>query len=189
MQHFAQSIPATIIAGYLGAGKTTLFNVISGTYRPTSGKVYLDGNDITGMKPSRIAEKGGVRTFQRSALFEDFTVLESVLIARHLHAKETMLAAVLGTSRQKEKASETRALEIIDFIGLTELKDELAPNLSHGHQRALGIAMALATEPRWPWPFHRSAPAACESSCGSWHCWKWTELVPRLPPSARSSSR
>ena len=136
------------VIGPNGAGKTTLFNVISGTYRPTSGKVYLDGNDITGMKPSRIAEKGGVRTFQRSALFEDFTVLESVLIARHLHAKETMLAAVLGTSRQKEKASETRALEIIDFIGLPELKDELAPNLSHGHQRALGIAMALATEPR-----------------------------------------
>ena len=136
------------IIGPNGAGKTTLFNVISGTYRPTSGDVFLNGDKLTGLRPSRIAAKGGVRTFQRSAMFSDFSVLENVLIARHLHAREGLLGAILGTVRSMEKANETRALEILDFIGLSAFKDELAPNLSHGHQRALGVAMALATEPR-----------------------------------------
>ena len=136
------------IIGPNGAGKTTLFNVISGTYRPTSGDVFLNGDKLTGLRPSRIAAKGGVRTFQRSAMFSDFSVLENVLIARHLHAREGLLGAILGTVRSMEKANETRALEILDFIGLNAFKDELAPNLSHGHQRALGVAMALATEPR-----------------------------------------
>ena len=136
------------IIGPNGAGKTTLFNVISGTYRPTSGDVFLNGDKLTGLRPSRITAKGGVRTFQRSAMFSDFSVLENVLIARHLHAREGLLGAILGTVRSMEKANETRALEILDFIGLSAFKDELAPNLSHGHQRALGVAMALATEPR-----------------------------------------
>ena len=136
------------IIGPNGAGKTTLFNVISGTYRPTSGDVFLDGNRLTGLRPSRIAGKGGVRTFQRSAMFSDFTVLENVSIARHLHARESLFGAIVGTARGMERANETRALEILDFIGLGEFRDELAPNLSHGHQRALGVAMALATEPR-----------------------------------------
>ena len=136
------------IIGPNGAGKTTLFNVISGTYRPTSGDVFLNGDKLTGLRPSRIAAKGGVRTFQRSAMFSDFSVLENVLIARHLHAREGLLGAIFGTVRSMEKANETRALEILDFIGLSAFKDELAPNLSHGHQRALGVAMALATEPR-----------------------------------------
>ena len=136
------------IIGPNGAGKTTLFNVISGTYKPTSGEVFLDGDKLTGLRPSRIAAKGGVRTFQRSAMFSDFSVLDNVLIARHLHAREGLLGAIVGTVRSMEKANETRALEILDFIGLSAFKDELAPNLSHGHQRALGVAMALATEPR-----------------------------------------
>ena len=136
------------IIGPNGAGKTTLFNVISGTYRPTSGDVFLDGNRLTGLRPSRIAGKGGVRTFQRSAMFGDFSVLENVSIARHLHARESLFGAIVGTARGMEKANEARALEILDFIGLGEFRDELAPNLSHGHQRALGVAMALATEPR-----------------------------------------
>ena len=136
------------IIGPNGAGKTTLFNVISGTYKPTSGEVLLDGERLTGLRPSRIAGKGGVRTFQRSAMFSDFSVLDNVLIARHLHARESMFGAIVGTARGMERANEKRALEILEYIGLSAFKDELAPNLSHGHQRALGVAMALATEPR-----------------------------------------
>ena len=136
------------IIGPNGAGKTTLFNVISGTYKPTSGEVFLDGERLTGLRPSRIAGKGGVRTFQRSAMFSDFSVLDNVLIARHLHARESMFGAIVGTARGMERANEKRALEILEYIGLSAFKDELAPNLSHGHQRALGVAMALATEPR-----------------------------------------
>ena len=136
------------IIGPNGAGKTTLFNIISGTHRPTSGEIILNGDRITRLRPSRIAGKGGVRTFQRSAMFSDFTVLQNVLIARHLHAREGLLGAIIGRARRAARVNEARALEILDFIGLGPLKDELAPNLSHGHQRALGVAMALATEPR-----------------------------------------
>ena len=136
------------IIGPNGAGKTTLFNIISGTYRPTSGDVFLNGGKVTGLRPSQIAIKGGVRTFQRAAMFSDFTVLQNVLIARHLHARESLFGAIVGTARGMEKDNERRALEILDYIGLSAFKDELAPNLSHGHQRALGVAMALATEPR-----------------------------------------
>ena len=136
------------IIGPNGAGKTTLFNVISGTYRPSGGEVLLNGSRISGLRPSRIAALGGIRTFQRSALFEDFSVIDNVLIARHLHARESLLGAILGTARGMERAQVARALEILEFIGLTDLKDELSANLSHGHQRALGVAMALATEPR-----------------------------------------
>ena len=135
------------IIGPNGAGKTTLFNVISGTYKPTSGDVFLNGEKLIGLRPSRIAGKGGVRTFQRSAMFTDFTVLQNVSIARHLHARESLFGAIVGTARSMEKANETRALEILEFIGLDAFRDELAPNLSHGHQRALGVALALATEP------------------------------------------
>ncbi len=106
------------IIGPNGAGKTTLFNMISGTYRPTNGEVFLNGDKISGLRPSRIAAKGGVRTFQRSALFDDFTVVESVSIARHIHAKESVFGAVFGTARRMEKAHEKRALEILEFIGL-----------------------------------------------------------------------
>lgn len=136
------------IIGPNGAGKTTLFNVISGTYRPSSGDIFFEGQKISGLRPSRIAAKGVVRTFQRTALFHDFSVLDNVTIARHLHAKESVLGAILGTARKMERANEERALEILDFIGLADLKDELSVNLAHGHQRALGVAIALATEPR-----------------------------------------
>ena len=136
------------IIGPNGAGKTTLFNVISGTYKPTSGDVFLNGERISGLRPSRIAAKGGVRTFQRTALFKDFTVLQNVSIARHLHADESLLGAVFGTARRMERAHEARALEILEFIGLADIRNELSHNLPHGHQRALGVAMALATEPR-----------------------------------------
>ena len=136
------------IIGPNGAGKTTLFNVISGAYRPSSGTISFEGKSIAGKRPSAIAAMGAVRTFQRTALFEDFDVLGNVSVARHLHAKETVFGAIVGTARKMEQANEKRAEEIVDFIGLGEVMHELAVNLSHGHQRALNVAMAVATEPR-----------------------------------------
>ena len=136
------------IIGPNGAGKTTLFNVISGVYRPTKGSVIFRGSDISGLPPDKIAKMGVVRTFQRAALFHDFTVLKNVTIARHLHAKEGVFGAILGTARQMEKESEEKALELVEFMELGDLKDELAMNLPHGHQRALGVAIALAAEPK-----------------------------------------
>ena len=136
------------IIGPNGAGKTTLFNVISGVYRPTKGSVIYQGSNISSLSSDQIAEKGLVRTFQRTALFHDFTVLKNVTVARHLHAKEGVFGAIFGTARRMEKENEAKALELVEFMGLGGLKDELAMNLPHGHQRALGVAIALATEPK-----------------------------------------
>ena len=136
------------IIGPNGAGKTTLFNVISGVYRPTKGSVIYQGGNISSLSTDQIAEKGLVRTFQRTALFHDFTVLKNVTIARHLHAKEGVFGAIFGTARRMEKENEAKALELVEFMELGGIKDELAMNLPHGHQRALGVAIALATEPK-----------------------------------------
>ena len=136
------------VIGPNGAGKTTLFNVISGLHRPTNGEIRFNGQRITGLKAHRIAALGVVRTFQRVAMFQDFNVLKNVSIARHLHAEESLLGAILGTARAIERASQERALEILDFIGLSHLKDEMAVNLPYGYQRALGVAIALAAEPK-----------------------------------------
>ena len=137
------------IIGPNGAGKTTLFNVISGVYRPTSGQiVYGSGRRIDGLSASKIAEMGLVRTFQRTALYLDFTVLKNVSVARHLHAKANIFRVFAGTTRKIEKENVARAMEIVEFMGLGSLKNELATNLPHGHQRALGVAIALACEPK-----------------------------------------
>jgi branched-chain amino acid transport system ATP-binding protein len=146
------------VIGPNGAGKTTLFNVISGVYPPTSGSISFEGKylfydrprarKVSALKPSQVAELGVVRTFQRAALFHDFTVLGNVSVARHLHAKEGVFGAIFGAARRLEKQNEERALEIVEFIGLRHLRDELASNLPHGHQRALGVAIALAAEPK-----------------------------------------
>jgi len=137
------------VIGPNGAGKTTLFNVISGVYRPTSGHIfYKKGKRIDGLASSKIAEMGLVRTFQRTALYHNFTVLRNVTVARHLHATENIFGVFTGTIKKMEEENVKKALEIVEFMGLGCLKNELAANLPHGHQRALGVAIALACEPR-----------------------------------------
>jgi len=136
------------IIGPNGAGKTTLFNVISGVYRPTSGEIIYQGKKISGLITSKIAGMGVVRTFQRTALFHKFTVMGNVLVARHLQAKGGLFRTIFGTNRQIDIEHEEKALKIIDFMGLSDLKNELADNLPHGHQRSLGVAMALAAGPK-----------------------------------------
>lgn len=137
------------IIGPNGAGKTTLFNVISGAYRPSSGQIfYRKGKRIDGLSSSRIAAMGLVRTFQRTALYLDFTVLKNVAVARHLHIRENILRVFAGSVKKMQEENLAKALEIVDFMGLRHLKNELASNLPHGHQRALGVAIALACEPK-----------------------------------------
>ena len=135
------------VIGPNGAGKTTFFNVVSGFYTPTSGTVEFKGQTISGLSSSEIAKLGAVRTFQRAALFPDFTVLENVVIARHLNADTSLLNAVFRHNNKAEAGNLQRSKEIIEFLGLTEDQNTLALNLSHGHQRVLGVAMALATDP------------------------------------------
>jgi branched-chain amino acid transport system ATP-binding protein len=136
------------VIGPNGAGKTTLFNVISGVYRPTSGQIFYMGKRIDGLASSTIAEMGIVRTFQRTALYHDFIVLRNVTVSRHLHGKENIFAVFAGAIKKMEEENAKKALQIVEFMGLGDLKNELATNLPHGHQRALGIAIALACEPK-----------------------------------------
>lgn len=136
------------IIGPNGAGKTTLFNLVSGALSPTSGTITFDGEVVSGKKPSHIARAGLVRTFQRNALFPTYTVLENVMLSRHTRTDESLLKAILGTDRRDEEKNLVRSREIIEFLELEKYENDLAENLSHGHQRILGIANALAVEPK-----------------------------------------
>ncbi len=136
------------LIGPNGAGKTTTFNVISGFYAPTSGQVFYNEQDISGLRTSAIAALGLVRTFQASVLFHEFTVFDNLRVGCHLHAESGFVSALLGANRAREAAANDKAQEILEFFGLAERKDELTSNLPHGLQRSLGVAVALAADPK-----------------------------------------
>jgi branched-chain amino acid transport system ATP-binding protein len=138
------------LIGPNGAGKTTLFNVIGGFFPPTNGRVTLDSRDITGLKAHQIANLGISRTFQASTLFMNISVLDNVLTGYHMGYKTSIWKRLLRmrSALNEEKMLRQRSMEILGFMGMESLKDELAANLPHGHQRILGVCMALATNPR-----------------------------------------
>ena len=136
------------LIGPNGAGKTTTFNVISGYYPPSDGKVTYDGRNISGMKTSDIARLGLVRTFQGTTLFHEMTCRENALVGCHLQAESSFVARVLGSDRAIQREAEEKAMECLAFFGLDHLAEELAMNLPHGLQRALGMAVALAASPK-----------------------------------------
>jgi branched-chain amino acid transport system ATP-binding protein len=135
------------LIGPNGAGKSVMFKTIAGFHRPAHGHVIYQGEDITGRRASYIAERGLVRTFQETTLFQELTVHQNVLVGCHLHARTNLFAALFRTDRQKQKAAEERALEVLEFMGLVDRRAQLALNLPLGSQRALAIAIALASEP------------------------------------------
>lgn len=137
------------LIGPNGAGKTTVFNLITGIFPLTSGRVLFDGEDITSLESHQIAQRGIARSFQQTFLFMQSTVLENILIGFHMHCKAGALKEFLHTASARETDQKARqeALEIIEFMGLSGLKNELAGNLPHGHQRALGMSIALACSP------------------------------------------
>ena len=137
------------LIGPNGAGKTTAFNMITGVYRPTSGMISLNAQNITGLKPNRIAEKGIARTFQNIRLFSPLTVAENVDLAQHVRLKSNWVAATLRSPRYRREmqAVHERTDELLEYMGLTDLKGELAGSLPYGKQRKLEIARALATQP------------------------------------------
>ena len=137
------------LIGPNGAGKTTTFNVISGYYPPTGGRIRFDGREIKGLAPHAIAALGLVRTFQQTTLFKELSVLDNLLIGAHLHVKPGLAASILGPGRGDEARIEEAAAEQLAFFGLAERRDELASTLPHGLQRALGMAVALMAEPRF----------------------------------------
>ena len=135
------------LIGPNGAGKTTCFNLLSGFLPPTAGIITFVGEPLTGLKPHHIVARGLVRTFQHTTLFQDMTVLQNVLMGLHLHSRRD-LGHVLFSRHAFPQDEIRRCHEVLDFTGLSELADQHAKNLPHGHQRTLGIAMALAVRPR-----------------------------------------
>jgi branched-chain amino acid transport system ATP-binding protein len=138
------------LIGPNGAGKSTLFNLVTGVYPPTEGRVVFDGRDITGKKPHRVAALGIGRTFQLNPLFGDFTVLENVSTSFHLRPRSSLPAIYFNTSsyRRNEATISRQSMDILHVLGLQHVKDELARNLPHGYQKMLGVARALATQPK-----------------------------------------
>ena len=138
------------LIGPNGAGKTTTFDVITGELRPNEGSVVFDGRRISGLKPNQVASLGIVRTFQSVTLFPGYSVLENTLVGLHLESDIGFVEAILNTrsNRRKELSLYNRATEVLDFIGLLEMLDELAENLPQGLQRKLGIAIGLAARPK-----------------------------------------
>ncbi len=137
------------LIGPNGAGKTTLYNVITGVFKPTRGAIKFKGENLTGLPPYEIAKKGVARTFQSTILYREMTVLENVMVGHHLRIPLPFLGALLNSKgyRATENRSRERALEILRFMGLEEVRDVKARNLPHGHQRRLGIGIALITQP------------------------------------------
>ena len=136
------------LIGPNGAGKTTTFNVISGFYAPSSGQVIYLGEDISGHATSALAERGLIRTFQGTTLFQELSVLDNVRLGCHRSAGAPLLARILRRDRETEQAADEKARGILAFFGLQHVAHDLAASLPHGHQRALGMAVALAADPK-----------------------------------------
>jgi branched-chain amino acid transport system ATP-binding protein len=137
------------VIGPNGAGKSTLFKLIASFLRPTNGEVLFRGERISGLSPHVVACKGVVRTFQETTIFKGMSVRDNVIIAHQLRSKATLAGFYFGspTARYDEDAFARSADEILEFLNLSAIKHELASNLPHGHLRALGVAIGLATNP------------------------------------------
>ncbi len=141
------------ILGLIGpncAGKTTVFNVITGVYQVTKGDITFEGKSLKGSKRYKITRGGVARTFQNIRLWGDMTALENVVTATDTHKRSGLISGLFGlpVSRREEKRDKARAQELLDFIGIGEYADRLAKNLPYGVQRRLEIARALGTEPK-----------------------------------------
>jgi len=137
------------LIGPNGAGKTTLFNVLTGLYAPDGGSVTLAGVALAGLKPHQIAAQGLARTFQNIRLFADMTVLENVMVGRHVRTRAGIAGAILRdrATRAEEAAIAERAAALLDYVGIGRHAASRARTLPYGDQRRLEIARALATEP------------------------------------------
>ena len=137
------------IIGPNGAGKTTLLNMVSGFYKPDEGSILFRGTDIGRMKPNEIAELGIARTFQNIALFRGLTVLDNLMLGRHVRLKSGVFASLLywGPAQREEILHRRRCEEIIDFLKLSDLRKTPAGALAYGLQKRVELGRALASDP------------------------------------------
>jgi len=141
------------IIGPNGSGKTTIFNMISGIYRPDSGRILLDDEDLVGLRPDRIARRGVARTFQNIQLFANASVMDNIMLGRHIHMKTGILSgAAMWGRRSMTAREEVRNREIvehiIDFLELQSVRDQFVSSLPYGKRKLVELGRALALEPR-----------------------------------------
>ena len=138
------------LIGPNGAGKTTIFNLLTGVYEPTSGEIYFEEKRIDGKRPYEISRCGVSRTFQNIRLFPGMSVLENVMTACHIHARQNLFDAVVRSPRFERDEREHRefSLELLEIFELANLRDEGGTSLPYGKQRRLEIVRALATRPK-----------------------------------------
>jgi branched-chain amino acid transport system ATP-binding protein len=144
--------PGSIVAmiGPNGAGKSTAFNLVTGIYKPTEGRITFDGRDITGLTTATIASLGIARTFQNIRLFAFMSALDNVMTGEHARLRASLFDSLIHTPKQRgeEKLARAKALELLRFVELEKFADNYARNLPYGFQRRLEIARALASEPK-----------------------------------------
>ena len=138
------------VIGPNGAGKTTYFNCITGFYTPEEGQIQFDGKSLVGLSPDQIAYLGISRTYQNIRLFANMTAIENIMVGKHPHLKATWIEAIVHTPRMRaeEKSALEEARNLLNFVGLAGMGDQLARNLPYGAQRRLEIARALANKPK-----------------------------------------
>ncbi|WP_322097139.1 ABC transporter ATP-binding protein [Pelagibius sp. Alg239-R121] len=138
------------IIGPNGAGKSTLFKLISSFLRATSGEVIYEGENIVSKAPHIVARKGVVRTFQETTIFKEMTALDNVVIAHHLRSRASLAGFYWASRTAKEDEAQFResAEEILNYLGIGHVGNEIARNLPHGYLRALGMAIGLAAQPK-----------------------------------------
>jgi branched-chain amino acid transport system ATP-binding protein len=140
----------TSIIGPNGAGKTSLLNIISGFYRPDSGSVLFEGRDVTGIRPSGIAALGIARTFQNIALFSGMTVLDNIMLGRHVRMRAGVLSSIVywGLAQREEVAHRARVEELIELLELEDLRKQPTSGLAYGLRKRVELGRALALDPK-----------------------------------------
>lgn len=179
VEKFDVEIERGTISGLIGpngAGKTTCFNMITGYYAPTEGRIRFDGEDITGIATHQVCRKGIARTFQNIRLFYNESVLENVMIGAHVRQKSKWWQIPLNipSSMKEEKEVEEKARVLLEKVGLGNLEGEQASSLPYGEQRRLEIARALATDPKF---LLLDEPAAGMNPQESWELMRFIERI------------
>ncbi|MBI43626.1 ABC transporter ATP-binding protein [uncultured Marinobacter sp.] len=138
------------IIGPNGAGKSTFFNLISGLNQPTSGRILLDGTDVTNMPSDKVARLGVGRTFQTTNLFEQASVLDNLIVGHRLRTKSGLWDVLINSKRlqREEKAARDKAMEALDFVGLTHVAGQFIADITQEERKRVAFALALATDPK-----------------------------------------
>jgi branched-chain amino acid transport system ATP-binding protein len=138
------------IIGPNGAGKTSLLNMISGFYKPDTGSITFEGRDITRARPAEIAARGIARTFQNIALFAGMTVLDNIMLGRHVHMRSGVLSSLVywGLAQREEVRHRARCEELIEFLELEDLRKQQVSGLAYGLRKRVELGRALALDPK-----------------------------------------